>query len=678
MCGIAGIIDLSGSQNIPSRLIRRMGNAITHRGPDEMGEFQAPGIGLISRRLSIRDVEHGHQPMFNETREICTVFNGELYDQDQIRADLQARGHLIRSRCDTELLPHLWEEHEERFLDKLNGQFAFAVYDSVNRTVLLARDRFGICPLYWAQIRDQDRHWLMFASEVKALLASGLIEAKPDLRGIDCLFSFMAVPGPSTCFEGVNLLQPARFLKIKLGSARETAKIEERAYWSIDFPDQGQEHRGTRGELVDKFESLLFDSVDRRLKADVPVAAFLSGGVDLGTILALAKSVRGKAPETFTSKILNPALDESEKAARLASHVDSHLHYDPCGTDDIVNNYQRLIVAAEAPVVDTACAATMLLAKRVHSENFKVSLCGQGADELLAGYPWFKFERGFSLLGRATGGMAPPVVLANVRRFLGISDENQTRLLEYNQSAGGLSAFMYFFTLMNVSRCNLFSPQMHEEVASHDPFAAMEPDLERMQRWHPLNRSIYWGLRIFLAGHLLAAKGDRVSMSQSVEVRYPFLDNDVFDFLAGIHPDWKLKGFQDKYLLRLVAERWVPKDVAWRRKAMFRAPLNSFFLDGQLPYTDQLLSEESIRKTGYFDYEAIKKWRQSYASTPQIFHKRDAVEMGLVGALATQLWHHTYIDPTLADLPDWKSYCPDLDADEDAFVAEPELVQRGK
>jgi len=159
-------------------------------------------------------------------------------------------------------------------------------------------------------------------------------------------------------------------------------------------------------------------------------------------------------------------------------------------------------------------------------------------------------------------------------------------------------------------------------------------------------------------------------MSQSVEVRYPFLDNDVFDFLAGIHPDWKLKGFQDKYLLRLVAERWVPKDVAWRRKAMFRAPLNSFFLDGQLPYTDQLLSEESIRKTGYFDYEAIKKWRQSYASTPQIFHKRDAVEMGLVGALATQLWHHTYIDPTLADLPDWTAYSTPLNSpDADLLVA---------
>ncbi len=677
MCGIAGIIDLSGSQTIPLRLIRRMGNALTHRGPDEMGEFRAPGIGFISRRLSIQDVAHGHQPMFNETREICTVFNGEIYDHEKIRADLQARGHQIKSRCDTELLPHLWEDHQEQFLDKLNGQFGLAIHDSVNRTILLARDRFGICPLYWAEIRDQDRRLIVFASEIKALIASGLIDPKPDLRGIDCLFSLMAVPGPSTCFEGVNLLLPGHYLKIKLGHSQDDASLEERAYWSIDFPDKGQEYRGESGELVDKFESLLLGSVDRRLKADVPVAAFLSGGVDSGTVVALAKSVRGRAPETFTSKILNSALDESEKAARLADFVDSQLHYDPCGTDDIVNGYQNLIVAAEAPVVDTACSATQLLARRIHNEGFKVSLCGQGADELLAGYPWFKVERGFSHLERATGSTVSSAVLNRLRGFLGFDEAGRQRLLKYNESAGGSSAFLFFFSLMNLSRSNLYSSDMHRELESHDPFAALQPDLERMQHWHPLNRSIYWGMRIFLAGHLMSAKGDRVSMSNSVEVRYPFLDNDVFDFLAGIHPDWKLKGFQDKYLLRLVAERWIPKDVAWRRKAMFRAPLNSFFLDGRLPYVDQLLSEESIRKTGYFDYEAVKRWRESYPSTPKILHKRDAVEMGLVGALSTQLWHHTYIDPSLADLPDWTAFCSAPDTEETEPVAEPEAAPPG-
>ena len=195
---------------------------------------------------------------------------------------------------------------------------------------------------------------------------------------------------------------------------------------------------------------------------------------------------------------------------------------------------------------------------------------------------------------------------------------------------------------------------MFERLAGHDPFAIMEPDLERAKRWHPLNRAVYWGARIHLPGQLLSLKGDRVAMNHSVETRYPFLDIAVFDFLAKIDPEWKLKGYQDKYLLRRVAERWLPKPVAWQPKGMFRAPFDGFFSEHQMPYVNQLLSEASIKKTGYFDHAAIAKWRSEAADLSTVLYKRSSVELGLVAVITTQLWHHTFIDPTLADLPDWR------------------------
>jgi asparagine synthase (glutamine-hydrolysing) len=241
VCGIAGIANLSGGGVVPAGVLRRMADAIVHRGPDADGYFEQNGIGLASRRLSIVGLTDGRQPITNEDRSVVTVFNGELFDYPEVKRALEARGHRFATHCDTELVPHLWEDEQERMLERLRGQFAFALWDGVRRRLLLARDRFGICPLYWTRQTNADGRWLLFASEIKALLASGLVRAEAELKGIDQVFHFFAVPGPATCFRGVYALQPGECLDLELRGDVSARAIEPRAYWVIEFPDCGKE-----------------------------------------------------------------------------------------------------------------------------------------------------------------------------------------------------------------------------------------------------------------------------------------------------------------------------------------------------------------------------------------------------------------------------------------------------
>src|SRR5947208_2470393 len=265
MCGIAGMVDLSGRRPVPPGVLRAMADAIAHRGPDEDGYLEEPGVGLANRRLSIVGLYDGKQPIWNEDRSVVTVFNGEFFDYPEVKAKLEAKGHVFRTHCDTELIPHLWEDYQEEMFQHLKGQFAIALWDRKRHCVILARDHFGICPLFFASVPTQsvgtggpNGEWLLFGSEIKALLASGLIEAKADLRGIDQAFNFFSVPGPATCFVGVTMMQPGQYLRIQLPGGGQSAKVERKYFWSIDFPDQGQEDRVSNAKtLVDEFDRVL-------------------------------------------------------------------------------------------------------------------------------------------------------------------------------------------------------------------------------------------------------------------------------------------------------------------------------------------------------------------------------------------------------------------------------------
>src|SRR5262245_29465875 len=260
MCGIAGWMDLTGSRLLPPEVLRAMADALFHRGPDEEGSLERAGLGLASRRLSILDLKTGRQPIANEDQSIWVVFNGELFDYPEVRADLEARGHRFVTHCDTELIPHLWEEFGEGMFDRLRGQFALALWDQGQNRLILARDRFGIAPLYWTE----QAGWLLFASEIKALLASGMVEARPDRRGLDQLFTFFATPGPVTCFAGVSALLPGQYLD----ACPDTGAMRRVRYWDMVFPDRGEEDRGGDDprRLVDGLEAALVRAVERRLR----------------------------------------------------------------------------------------------------------------------------------------------------------------------------------------------------------------------------------------------------------------------------------------------------------------------------------------------------------------------------------------------------------------------------
>jgi asparagine synthase (glutamine-hydrolysing) len=654
MCGIAGMIDLSGNRHASGDRLRAMADAIVHRGPDEDGYLEAPGLGFASRRLSIVGLLDGRQPIFNEDRSVAVVFNGELFDYPERKAELQARGHVFRTHCDTELLPHLWEDHGEEMLAGLRGQFAIALWDSRQRSVILARDRFGICPLYWTRQRDERGEWLLFGSEIKALLASGMVEARPDLRGIDQVFNFFAVPGPATCFEGVEYLQPGHYLRIELGTGSRPATISRRRYWQIDFPDRGREDYGAQPQrLVDEFDRVLRGAVERRLRADVPVVSYLSGGIDSSIVVAMAAKVRGEPIPTFTIQIRAPHLDETSQAAVVSRHIGSTPVVVPVGDAEINATYPELIRAAESPVIDTSCTGLLLLARAVHREGYKVALTGEGSDEWLAGYPWFKVHRLLSALDIVPGVRLSRLARRAMLRFVGAPPGAADYLRRVEQQIGEHGPFQEIYGIMALSRFRFFSRETLAALGDRLRHEELAPDVARMARWHPFNRACFWAGRVHLAGHLLNAKGDRVAMNSSVETRYPFLDEEVFDFLARVHPRWKLRGLRDKYLLRVLGERYLPREVAWRPKGMFRAPMDSFFNHAVPPFFDQLLSEESLRRTGYFDVAAVRTWSERVRERRLGLRQRAAVELGLVGVVSTQLWHHTYIDASLADLPAW-------------------------
>jgi len=646
MCGIAGILDLTGKREPIRAKVERMAEALLHRGPDDKGYLFAPGLGLASRRLSIVGLGDGNQPIFNEDRTVAVVYNGELFDYPERKAELEAKGHVFRTHTDTEIIVHLYEEHGEDVFQELKGQFALALVDFTKRTVFLARDRVGICPLHWSQQGD----WLVFGSEIKALLASGEVAAAADPRGLDHMFTFFAMGARRTMFEGVNSLLPGHYLKIEFRQDARRTEIRERRYWDFDFPDAGQEEDPEdSNKLIEDFEATFRRAVEIRLRADVPVVGYLSGGVDSAYVLANASKVRGSPVPSFTIQIPGKGLDEKDDALVTARHLGSQPTILRCDSKVITDAYPRLISAADCPVIDTSCAALWCLANEVHNQGYKVALTGEGSDEAFAGYVWFKMRNLTYWLDFA--GSQTSDSLSRFIRKRAAPGTKLDDLRRIDATVGGAHAQMLLYHLVSQSRDRYFSADLKDRLGDKNAYEDLSLDLERMRRWSPLNQSLYFGYKVMLAGLLMNHKGDRIAMANSVETRYPFLDDDVIAFASRLHPRWKLRGLtRDKYLLRQAAARMLPKEVAFRPKGMFRAPMAETFLNDPPPFVQQLISEEALRKTGYFDVEAVRR-------DIALFGKGKAAKlgtfasMGLNGVLATQLWHHLYLDGSLCDLP---------------------------
>ncbi|MBV8073311.1 MAG: asparagine synthase (glutamine-hydrolyzing), partial [Acidobacteriaceae bacterium] len=487
MCGIAGIVDLTGSRAVADGTIERMTAAIIHRGPDEEGYFRRPGVVLGSRRLSIVGLADGQQPVANEDRSVSVIYNGEFFDYPEKRAELEKRGHRLITHCDTEIIPHLFEESQEGMFERLRGQFALALWDERNRRLVLGRDRFGICPLYWTRQGD----WLLFASEIKALLASGMVPVEPDLRGLDHIFTFSALPGPITCFKGVQLLPPAHYLQINIGNDRGAkSAIIERAFWEMDFPDRGDEDPGGDPRaLVDHFEKLMLHAVEERLRADVPVGAYLSGGVDSSMIAALACHLKGPAINTYTVRVDAPDLDELSGAQLVARYIGTKPPIvQEFGSADVLNTYPQLIQAAEAPVIDTSCAALLQLAHRVHACGQKVVLTGEGADEWLVGYPWYKGAKLLSFLDLLPGLPLSDRARRAYLRLCKVPQYPPEFRHGVEEAVGGPNAWIDAYGLLGLSKLRFYAEPMREVLQKSNPWTDLQIPLERAKRWHPLNR----------------------------------------------------------------------------------------------------------------------------------------------------------------------------------------------
>ena len=641
MCGIAGAIDLSGQRRFPEERLLAMTSAIAHRGPDDEHVHIEPGVALGARRLSIIDLAGGRQPLANEDSSIWVAFNGELFEYPELRRELLSNGHRLATHCDTEAWVHLYEDRGLGMFEKARGQFAVSLWDRNNRTLVLCRDRVGICPLYYTEADG----WLLWASEIKALLASGMVTARPDHRGIDHLFSFFCAGTTRTFFEGIRSLPPGQFLQIRDG------KINQKVYWDLDFPDEGDERRADNpSELIDEFEDLLRQSVERRLRGDVPVVSYISGGLDSTVVLGLSSRQRGHAVPSFTVGLDNAGPDERGPAAESAELLKSPLTVVTMDRGRIANAFPELIVAAEGPVLDTSCATLMRLAGAVHDQGYKVALTGEGADEALAGYIWFKSQKIRESIQRKAPFLLP------MMRSLGMAlvGGGIERRPALRAVRGFRPAQQDLYEYLMQTRPVLFSDGLNETLRDHDPFTDLDLTNDRMSRWHPLNKSLYVGYKVMLAGLLMISKGDRISMHNSIETRYPFLDDDVIRFCSQIAPEYKLKGMNEKWILRQVAAKTLPKQIANRPKTMFRASLSGTFLGDHRPaWVDQLLSPESLRKTGLFDPEAVAKQVWWQRTMPRITVRRGVYDLALTSVVSTQLWYHLFLGGGLCDLPTW-------------------------
>ncbi len=643
MCGIAGALDLTGLQEFPSNKLHAMLAAIAHRGPDEQGIHIEPGVALGACRLAIIDpTTTGSQPISNQSGDIWATCNGELFDYPDLRREFLARGYVLKTGCDSEMWAHLYEEYGEALFEHAKGQFAAAIWDRANRTLILGRDRVGICPLYYA-VRNG---WLIWGSEIKALLASGLIPASPDHKGIDYLFNFYGPATNRTFFADIKLLPPGNFIRVKNGT------LSMHTYWDLDFPDEGQERRVTDPRiLIDEFEALLTRSIKRRLHSDVPIVSYLSGGLDSSVILEASSRLSGSPLNSFSigmDKRTGP--DESDHASEVAKYVGSKLTTVPMDGNNIANLFPEFITATEGPALDASCAALMRLATEINAHGYKVALTGEGADEAFAGYIWFKGQKLSNMLGSTLPRMTRKLMWSSIYR-----GPRRGQVIADAPIKGIRPAQQLMYEALNLSREILYSDSLWDNLGDHDPYTDLIVPNDRIQNWHPLNQSIYVNYKVMLAGLLLITKSDRIAMNSSVEIRFPFLDEDIVQFCANIAPEYKLNGMTGKWLLRQLALRYLPDNVAARPKTMFRSKLSAVFLGNNRPaWVDQLLSPESLKKAGFFDPEVITRERKNLDAYPKVFPRQHLMDATLTCVITTQLWHHLFCGGGLCDIPEWK------------------------
>jgi len=638
MCGIAGFFGWPMLPMQAQNAARNMIDAISHRGPDGQGVLVDGVATLGHARLSIIDLAAGTQPMTDEAGDLAITFNGEIFNYLELRSDLRARGVQFRTESDTEVILRLYQLKGTACVEDLNGDFAFAIWDRRRSTLMLARDRMGVRPLYYAHVGGR----LCFASEIKALLRLPGLEANLDPIALDQIFTLWLTLPPRTIFENVCELPPGHVLIATPGGER----IER--YWSLHFPRSGDEAPDADEDATaEELRALLTDAVRIRLRADVPVGAYLSGGLDSSVITSLAKGMAGSRLTTFSVTFESAEFDESVYQRQVVEALDTQHRSVACSAAEIGGIFPDVIRHAERPLLRTAPAPLLKLSGLVQRNEFKVVLTGEGADEVLAGYDIFKEAKVRAFCARQPSSRLRPLLFRRLYPYLpGLQAQNPVYLKAFFGSGQDLSddpLFSHLPRFRTTSRAKaFFSGDLRSSIAGYDALAELRESLpSEFTYWDPLHQAQYLETAYLLPGYILSVQGDRMAMAHAVEGRFPFLDQRIVEYAARIPPRLKLRSLREKHILRKSMEGRLPPAVNRRTKQPYRSPdSQSFFAPTGPAYARELLSRSAIEGSRYFDPHAVEKLTRKCSVQGAVGF---ADNQALVGVLSTQLWDQAFV-----------------------------------
>jgi len=632
MCGIAGIVNLVQGEPPRRADLERMIASLRHRGPDECGLYRDENAGLAHSRLSIIDLSTGQQPLGNADASRWIVFNGEIYNYLELREELVASGHVFRTHSDTEVVLHAWEEWGEEALRRFNGQWALAIWEPLVRRLVLARDRFGIRPLYFAEAGGR----VVFGSEVKALFAGDASLPRAfDSVGLEQSFTFWAVVAPRSVFRGVSELEPAH-LRIYEGG-----RAIDRQYWHCDHTPQFD------GDLVEAAAAvrtaLARASTLRMLRADVPVGCYLSGGLDSSLIAALASGVRqGESFQTFSLRFRDAEYDETYYQHRMVERLGCEHHEVLVSRGDIADCFPEVVRLAERPLLRTAPAPLFLLSRLVREAGIKVVLTGEGADEMFAGYDLFREGAVRRFWARRPDSELRPRLLERLYPYLLRSPVAQSAIARAffgrdlaDWDRPGFAHGTRWRTTVGLRR--LVSPEMRPTGV--DVEAQLLAGLpEEFAEWSPLARDQYLEVKTLLSSYLLSSQGDRMLMGNSVEGRFPYLDHNVVELANSLPDRLKLQGLNEKLVLKHVARGLMPDEIRSRSKQPYRAPDALAFIDGtRRDWVEEALAEPALARVGVFNPRAVSALWAKCKSRGGRGQFSNTDNMALVGVLSTQL-----------------------------------------
>ncbi len=643
MCGIAGIHSTRPDSGDRAGIVEGMLGMLRHRGPDEFGLYHDPHTAMGSARLRVIDLVTGTQPIGNEDDTVWIVFNGEIFNHEVLRRDLVRRGHRFRTHTDTEVVVHLYEEQGPDCVDHLNGQFAFAIWDrrQPEGTLFLARDRVGICPLFYTEHGSE----LLFASEAKALLAHPGVTAELDPLALAELFTLWSPLPPRTPFAGIKPLPPGHTLTVR-GHDRRL-----RQYWEPSFPEAGEPPSFEDGEFIARLSELLLDATRLRLRADVPVGAYLSGGLDSTATTAMMRRVLAGPVKTFSVAFRDGRFDERAYQEEVAQTLGTDHSVLTCSSEAIGERLPEVIWHTESPLLRSAPVPMYLLSGHVQAHGLKVVLTGEGADEFLGGYNIFKEAKVRRFWARQPHSTLRPRLLNRLYGYVdGLDAGRSMRDSFFGRHLTEVDRLDYSHVLRWANTAplrRLLSRDIRESLEGYEPRTEIGDRLAahaRFKTWTPLAQAQYLEATLFMPGCLLSSQGDRMLMAHSVEGRFPFLDHRVIEWAAQMPPRLKIRGLTEKWALKQAVGHLVPDSVIRRPKQPYRAPIRDLFTMSPAGWVADAMSEQAVRRTNIFDPAAVDRLMEKAARG---LHLGERDTMGLMAVASTQLLHERFIrNPT--------------------------------